>query len=136
MTGPRPEPVSIDGAIAQLTFLPNRTPTGDDDASADAFSRLAAYRDGAIFVGHWAGRSEWERHTAGDEIVMVVDGSTTIYFLDEEEAEHPATLHTGELVVVPQGTWHRFETTEAVTVLSVTPQPTDHTADRPGTERH
>lgn len=24
--------------------------------------------------------SEWARHTAGDEIVMVIDGETTIYF--------------------------------------------------------
>ena len=83
-----------------------------------------------IFVGHWAGLSEWERHTVGDEIVMVIDGTTTIFFLDGE-TEHPATLHPGELVVVPQGTWHRFETPEAVKVLSVTPQPTDHTAERP-----
>lgn len=47
------------------------------------------------------------------------------------EAERPAALHAGELVVVPRGTWHRCETPEAVTVLSVTPQPTDHSSDRP-----
>ena len=80
---------------------------GED--SADAFKRLSTYRDRAIFVGHWAGTSEWERHTVGDEIVMVVDGSTTIFFLDGE-TEHPATLRAGEFVVVPRGTWHRFET--------------------------
>ena len=126
----QPIPISIDEAMEQLTFLPDRTPAGAGEDSADAFKRLSGYRDGAIFVGHWAGRSEWERHTVGDEIVMVVDGATTIFFLDGE-TEHEATLRAGELVVVPQGTWHRFETPEAVKVLSVTPQPTDHTADRP-----
>jgi mannose-6-phosphate isomerase-like protein (cupin superfamily) len=130
VTEAQPVPISINEAIAQLTFLPDRTPAGVDDDAADAFKRLSAYRDGAIFVGHWAGRSEWERHNAGDEIVMVVDGTTTIFFL-HGETEHPATLSAGELVVVPRGTWHRFETPEAVTVLSVTPQPTDHTSDRP-----
>ena len=37
----------------------------------------------------------------------------------------------GELVVVPQGTWHLFETPDRVQLLSVTPQPTDHAVDRP-----
>ena len=126
----QPVPISINEAITQLTFLPDRTPTGVGEDSADAFMRLSAYRDGAIFVGHWAGTSEWERHTAGDEIVMVVDGTTTIFFL-HGETEHPATLRAGQLVVVPRGTWHRFETPVGVKVLSVTPQPTDHTSDRP-----
>ena len=126
----QPVPISINEAIAQLTFQPDRTPAGEGEDSAEAFQRLSTYRDGAIFVGHWAGTSEWERHTVGDEIVMVVDGSTTIFFLDGE-TEHPATLRAGEFVVVPQGTWHRFETPEEVKVLSVTPQPTDHTPNRP-----
>ncbi len=84
-----------------------------------------------MFVGHWAGDSEWERHGVADEIVMVLDGETTIFFLGEE-GEQPARLRSGDLVIVPQGTWHRFETPDGVKVLSVTPQPTDHTAQRPG----
>lgn len=126
----QPVAISIDEAIATLRFLPDRTPAGTDEESTDSFRQLTAYRDGAIFVGHWAGSSEWERHTAGDEIVMVVEGTTTIFFLDGA-AEHPRELRAGELVVVPQGTWHRFETPDGVKVLSVTPQPTDHTPDRP-----
>ncbi len=31
------------------------------------------------------------------------------------------------LIVVPQGHWHRFEAPDGVTVLSATPQPTEHT---------
>ncbi len=125
-----PVPISVNEAIAQLTFLPDRTPSGEVKDSADAFKRLCGYRDGAIFVGHWAGQSKWERHSVGDEIVMVIAGTTTIFFLDGD-TEHPSMLRAGELVVVPQGTWHRFETPDAVTVLSVTPQPTDHTPERP-----
>lgn len=62
---------------------------------------------------------------------MVLDGETTIYFLTDE-GEDAAALRVGEFVVVPGGTWHRFETPEAVKLLSVTPQPTDHSPDRPG----
>src|SRR3954469_18115082 len=109
MSAAGPQPLSINAAIADLTFLPNRTPTTTAEQSVGAFARLADYRDGAIFVGHWAGRSEWERHTAGDEIVMIVAGETPVTILvDADERSSP--LATGQLVVVPQGTWHRFDT--------------------------
>jgi mannose-6-phosphate isomerase-like protein (cupin superfamily) len=125
-----PVPISISDAISQLTFLSNRTPAGVDSESGSAFKRLADYRDGAIFVGHWAGHSEWERHSVGDEIVMIVDGATTIFVLDGE-TERAISLRKGEFVVVPMGMWHRFETPDGVKLLSVTPQPTDHSSERP-----
>lgn len=123
-------PISITDAIAALTFLGARTPTTTAQEAKDAFKLLSPYEEGGIFVGHWAGNSEWERHTAGDEIVMVLDGTTRISFITDD-TELAATLRTGEFVVVPQGTWHRFETPEGVKVLSVTPQPTDHSPGRP-----
>ncbi|MEM9069467.1 MAG: cupin domain-containing protein [Myxococcota bacterium] len=88
------------------------------------------YRDGAIYVGHWAGKSEWERHRQGDEIVMVLEGETTLFLLGED-GETPHTLKARELLVVPQGVWHRFETPASVKVMTVTPQPTDHSVERP-----
>ena len=125
-----PTPISLDDVLPTLRFLAGRTPATTADESAGAFRRLSTYRDGAVFVGHWAGTSEWERHSAGDEIVMVLDGETTISFLTDE-GEAAAPLGSGEFVVVPQGTWHRFETPEGVKLLSVTPQPTDHSPGRP-----
>lgn len=116
--------------MTDLTIKSDRTPTTTDEELADAFARLFDYRDGGVFVGHWAGTSEWERHPAGDEIVMVIEGETTLTFLVEGN-EQPAPLHGGELVVVPQGMWHKFDTPNAVKVLSVTPQPTDHRPSRP-----
>jgi uncharacterized cupin superfamily protein len=130
MAESRPMPLAIHKAIEDLTFLPDRTPTTTAEESAEAFARLSSYRDGAIFVGRWAGTSEWERHAVGDEIVMVIGGETTITFL-AEDVEASSQLRAGDLVVVPQGTWHRFETPDEVKVLSVTPQPTDHRSDRP-----
>ena len=126
----RPQPVSTTRALSGLQFLADRSPRTTDDEAADAFAMLAPYRDGGVFVGHWAGDSEWERHRAADEIVMVLDGETTIFFL-AEDGEQPARLRSGDLVIVPQGTWHRFETPTGVKVLSVTPQPTDHAVQLP-----
>ena len=129
-----PVPLSIADAISRLTFRGDRTPTSTEADMAGAFAELSAYRDGAVYVGHWAGRSEWERHTEGDEIVMVVDGATTLFTLHgDEERAHP--LGAGQLLVVPRGTWHRFETPEEVEILSVTPQPSDHRPDRPTDQR-
>ena len=124
------EPVDLHQALQALSFLRDRTPDTTDEQAGDAFGRLADYRDGAVFIGHWAGTSEWERHPVGDEIVMIVDGATTLTMLvDGEERAHK--MGAGELVVVPQGTWHRFDTPVEVKVLTVTPQPTEHTAGQP-----
>ena len=130
MTHAEPLPISIGDAIAALTFLSDRTPATTGEESKDAFTLLSNYRDGGVFVGHWAGNSDWERHSAGDEIVMVLEGRTTIFFL-VDGSEQAAALESGEFVVVPQSTWHRFETPDGVKILSVTPQPTDHSSGRP-----
>jgi len=95
-----------------------------------AFAMLSEYRDGAVFIGHYAGNSKWERHSNGDEIVFVVEGETTLILLVKDK-EIPNTLGQGELLVVPKNTWHRFETSKAVKIMSVTPQPTDHSIERP-----
>ncbi len=123
------EPKSLKDGFSSLTFAPDRTPQSQDLDSA--FCELAPYRDGAIFLGHWAGQSEWEIHRVGDEIVMVIEGSTTLTLLiDGCETSH--TLEPGQLIVVPTGTWHRFDTPHEVKVMTVTPQPTDHSIDKPG----
>ena len=127
---PKTTVISIRAAFTQLSFLANRTPeTGDEEADV-AFAMLSEYRDGGVFIGHYAGNSAWERHSYGDEIVFVVEGETTLILLvDSEEVSN--TLRQGELLVVPENTWHRFETTKSVKIMSVTPQPTDHSIERP-----
>lgn len=125
-----PSAISLGAALAGLTFLSDRSPATTDEESESAFARVSPYRDGGVFVGHWAGASEWERHPVGDEIVMILGGATTVFFLADDE-ETSSALAAGDLVVVPRGMWHRFETPDFVKVLSVTPQPTDHRLDRP-----
>lgn len=121
-------PKSLTQGFDSLIFKPDRTPESQD--MADAFCELAAYRDGAVFLAHWAGESQWEVHHTGDEIVMVVDGSTHLSLLvDGEEETHP--LSAGQLIVVPKSTWHRFSTPSEVKLMTVTPQPTEHSIQVP-----
>lgn len=124
-----PEPIDIMAAADGLQFLPDRTPT-TSETEVDWAAVLAVYRDGGIFTAHYAGQSEWERHPVGDEIVMVIDGTTTMTMLIDG-AEVARELAPMQMIVVPQGTWHRFDTPDGVKVLSVTPQPTDHQVDHP-----
>ena len=122
---------SIGDEIANLTYLPNRTPEmGHSGRMEAAFAKLSRYRDGAIWVGYYSGTSDWERHPKGDEIVMVLEGATTVVLLIEDEEER-VNLGAGELVVVPANTWHMFEDSERLKVMSVTPEPTDNRLERP-----
>lgn len=122
--------ISLANEFDKLEFAGNRTPESTGDQLERAFAELAAYRDGAIFIGHYAGNSEWERHTRGDEIVYVLDGETTLFLLTGK-GEVGNVLRAGEFIVVPQNTWHRFETPEGVKIMTATPQPTDHSVSRP-----
>ncbi len=122
--------ISLIDEFKKIEFVGDRTPESTDEQLDGAFAELASYRDGAIFIGHYAGNSEWERHSQGDEIVYVLEGETTIILLTESR-EHKSVLHAGELLIVPQNTWHRFQTPNAVKIMTVTPQPTDHSVNYP-----
>lgn len=126
-----PASTSIPRTLARLEYLPDRTPgMAFSGGTGKAFAELSKYREGAIYVGFYSGSSEWERHPVGDEIVMALEGSTTLVFLLDGKEER-VRLETGELVVVPVNTWHRFEGSRELKVMSVTPLPTDHRLERP-----
>jgi mannose-6-phosphate isomerase-like protein (cupin superfamily) len=123
---------SLPQILSALKYLPNRTPEMAIVGGAEqAFAEVAPFRDGAIYLGHYSGHSEWERHAAGDELVLVLAGTTTLVLLLEDGDERHIVLNEHELVVVPAGTWHRFEGSRQLQVLTATPQPTDHRLERP-----
>ncbi|WP_434362812.1 cupin domain-containing protein [Parasalinivibrio latis] len=127
---PKSTPINYLKDFDDLTFLRNRTPKTTDAEAAPAFKTLSDYRDGGLFIGHFAGKSEWERHRQGDEIVQVIEGSTTLVLL-QDGSEHQFFLRQGQIMVIPQSTWHRFESLQGVKILTVTPQPTDHSESWP-----
>ena len=90
-----------------------------------AFARLAPYRDSAINAAKFSGEGPWERHQNGDEIVQVVDGATMFHIMTDNGPQSFA-LKAGMVVIVPQGKWHRFEAPDGVSLVTTTPQPTEH----------
>ncbi|MGD9883729.1 MAG: cupin domain-containing protein [Reyranella sp.] len=117
--------VDLASELSKLTMLEGRTPTSTEADRAGAFGRLAPYRDGAIFVAKFSGISAWERHPKGDEIVQVLDGETELRLLTDA-GRQSITLRRGMMVIVPQHTWHQFVAPNGVSLMTATPQPTEH----------
>jgi uncharacterized cupin superfamily protein len=123
--------VHIETELAQLPVLRGRTPDTPLEEEDKAFATLAELGDGGVFAGSFEGESPWERHTKGDELVHILAGETRLTLLTDEGPQ-VLVMKAGMLTVVPQGCWHRFHAPGGVTVLTVTPQPTDHsTAEDP-----
>jgi mannose-6-phosphate isomerase-like protein (cupin superfamily) len=119
--------VDVKAELAGLSALRGRSTSTPAAEVQAAFAVLAPFRDGSVFAGRFSGETPWERHRKGDELVHVLDGGATLTIMTGEGPQS-FELHAGMLIVVPQGHWHRFEAPDGVTVLSATPQPTDHTA--------
>jgi mannose-6-phosphate isomerase-like protein (cupin superfamily) len=88
-----------------------------------------------MFAAKFAGESAWERHPNGDEIVQIVEGATIVHLMTADGPQSVA-LKAGMVIIVPQNTWHRFEAPDGVSLVTATPQPTEHltvTIDDPRT---
>ncbi len=117
--------VDIHSELAKHPMLRERRPDTPEDQTARAFATLAEFREGGIFAGSFQGESAWERHTQGDELVQILSGATTLTVLTDDGPQD-LEMTTGTLAVVPQNCWHRFRAPDGVTLLTATPQPTDH----------
>ncbi|GAC21996.1 cupin domain-containing protein [Paraglaciecola arctica] len=122
--------ITINEEFSRVKFLKNRTPETNDEETKDAFALLSEYRDGGIYVAHYSGFSEWERHLNGDEFVQILGGETMLILLEGNQ-EKRNNLSSGQMLVIPKGVWHRFESANGVKVMTITPQPTEHSTERP-----
>ena len=116
--------LDLKAELARLTQF-ERTPGSPDSDRRKGLAQLAPYRDGAIFTSKFSGTGGWERHPNGDEIVHVIDGRTLLRLLPDEGPQ-ALDLRAGNMVIVAKGVWHRFESATGVTLMSITPLPTDH----------
>jgi len=119
--------LDLKAEFEKLTLLRGRTPqmTEVERKGSGAFATLAPFRDGNIFSAKFAGDGAWERHPSGDELVQIVDGSATLHTMTEGGPKSYA-VSAGMIVIVPQGTWHRFHSPGGVSLMTATPKPTEH----------
>jgi mannose-6-phosphate isomerase-like protein (cupin superfamily) len=65
--------------------------------------------------------SMWERHPAGEELVMLLAGAATVV-LEVDGREHAVSLsEPGSFVLVPRNVWHTARTSVPTTMLFLTP---------------
>ena len=96
------------------------TPSFWDDVAAGRYPQLEGGRLVAAFAfdAPWP---VWERHPAGEEIVLLLAAHADLV-LEDGAGERTVHLHApGEYVLVPAGTWHTARTTVPTTMLFVTP---------------
>lgn len=90
------------------------------DLANNAFPQLEQGRlmSAFTFSEPW---STWERHPAGEELVLLISGAATLV-LEEASVERAVSLSTpGAYVLVPRNVWHTARTSEPTTMLFLTP---------------
>ena len=119
-----PSIIDLNAELAKLTMFRERTPESTMADRKGSAARLASYRDGALTATKFAGKGHWERHLAGDELIHILDGTATLEIVGEDGPKAFA-LRTGMIAVNPQGAWHRFQSSEGVTLMTATPFPSE-----------
>jgi mannose-6-phosphate isomerase-like protein (cupin superfamily) len=122
--GRMPSIVDLDAELAKLTMFRGRTPRSTMADRQGSAARLAAYRDGGLGITKFAGIGHWERHIA-DELIHVLDGVATLELVCDDGPPRSFALSAGMVAVNPQGAWHRFQSTEGVTLMTATPLPSE-----------
>ena len=98
-----------------------------ETVTKDIYARLDRDYDsfkGCSLVSLYAFDSDWgvwEMHPAGDELVLLLEGSVT-FVLRQSGADTEITLDTPQsYAIVPRGVWHTARTNVATRMLFVTP---------------
>jgi mannose-6-phosphate isomerase-like protein (cupin superfamily) len=115
--------IDLDAELAKLTMFRGRTPQSTMADRKGSAARLASYRDGGLSITKFAGKGHWEAHLAGDELIHVLDGAATLEIVCDDGPPESFALSAGMIAVNPQGVWHRFQSSEGVTLMAATPFP-------------
>ena len=120
-----PSIIDLNAELAKLTMFRDRTPRSTMADRKGSGARLAPYRDGGLFVTKFAGKGHWEAHLPGDELIYILDGTATLEIVCDDGPAKSFTLNAGMIAVNPQGAWHRFHSSEGVTLMTATPSPSE-----------
>ncbi|MGA7867992.1 MAG: hypothetical protein WCA23_29150 [Stellaceae bacterium] len=120
-----PSIIDLNAELSKLTMFRGRTPQSTMADRKGSAARLASYRDGALTATKFAGKGHWESHPAGDELIHILDGTATLEIVCDDGPPKSFALRAGMMAVNPQGAWHRFHSSEGVTLMTATPFPSE-----------
>lgn len=90
--------------------------------STRANEQLGMFNSESIGIGRYvAGKSQWERHSNGDELLLVTDGEVQVEILDADGTSTIEALTNDSLFVVPKGKWHQLTATDNVNIFYISP---------------
>lgn len=72
-------------------------------------------------IASFIGQPPWELHDGGAEMLHILAGQCELTILSGG-SEESRSLHEGDVVLVPQGCWHRSHAKTGVTMLFMTPR--------------
>lgn len=115
--------IDIKEVSGRIKPIINRGPHTTEDEVFKAFKSLGKgdFKNAVIYFGSFDGNAGWERHPAGDEMVHIIAGSTEFDIILNDEIE-TLQLSEGNMVIVPKASWHRFRSSNGVTVMTATPK--------------
>ena len=119
-----PSIIDLNAELAKLTMF-RRTPQSTREETKGSVARLASYRDGLLLAIKASGTDHWERHLTGDELIHILDGTATLEIVCDDGPPKSFVLRAGMMAVNPQGAWHRFHSSEGVTLMTATPFPSE-----------
>jgi uncharacterized cupin superfamily protein len=120
-------PFDLASTFVHLGLGARATPLENFDWSPDS---MAGYRerfaaDGpegrlVCIMDQAATWNTWERHPAGEELVVLLSGRVDL-IQELDEGEHLVALRPGQAVVNPPGVWHTAVVHEPGSALFITP---------------
>jgi mannose-6-phosphate isomerase-like protein (cupin superfamily) len=103
-------------AVRQMTPADLALLTAPPTSPIDEFT----FHDCTCGVGCFTGRPPWERHNAGDEMLLVLAGESQLTVIEGGQRASQV-IQAGALVVVPRGLWHNNDAPRGVTMVYLTP---------------
>ena len=117
--------INLTAELAKLKTLKGLTPT-TTLAEGVGFAQLASFRDSTIFAIKSSGKTAWERHLDGEELVQIVEGKAILDIVTDDGPPQSFEVSAGMIAIVQKGAWHRARFPDGTTLISVTPGQTEY----------
>lgn len=104
-----------------LNQMPERaiTPGITHEEAMNCMRVLGTFNGCLMGLVHFSGKTAWERHVRGDEILLIVDGETELTQLTAQGISRQIA-RKGDVVQIPAGVWHSQCTRSPVKLLFLT----------------
>lgn len=90
---------------------------------ANLDSDYSGFKDHALIASYEFSEDwpTWERHPAGDEVVMLLSGEATLILKTASGEKQVVLDNAGSYIIVPRNTWHTARVAKSARMLFITP---------------